>query len=247
MRPIESGLTFEVLRGVEVVRARLIDLARTCTQSLWAFQPGPVATDASIDAARPLDEATLSRGVEMRSLYLDSVRNHMPALDHAEWLTDRGAEVRTVPAMPMRMLIIDGKTAVFPIDPDNSQAGGIATSNWSVLSALSALFEEYWRAGSPFGRRRPRRTGLLNARELQAIRLWRQGHTQEVVARRMGVSVRTVYRYSDTVREVLQAGSAFQAGFRAAELEMAGESPESVAVRNWPLAAFDQDPSGSEP
>lgn len=242
MRPIDADLTFEVLRGSDVVRARLVDLAQECTRSLWSFQPGSIATQSSIDSARPLDEATLDRGVEMCSVYLDSVRNHQPTLAHAEWLSDRGAEVRTVPALPMRMLIIDGETAVFPIVPDDGRIGAIVTSNRCVLGALSALFEEYWRGSSPFGRRRPGRVGVFNAQELQAIQLWGQAHTHEVVARRMGVSVRTVYRYSESVRRALGAGSAFQAGVRSVELGLLGGKPPPLSRdgRNQPLAPDDE-------
>lgn len=234
MESLTGGATFEVLRGLEVVRARLVDIEAECTTSLWSFHPDGAASAASIEAAQSLDDAMLSRGVQMRTVYLDSVRSQRSTLEHAEWLTERGAEVRTVPALPMRLLLVDSRCAVFPIDPDNSKAGAVVTTNRSAVTALRSLFQEYWRSGSPFGRRRPPRTGPLNAVETQAIVLWSQGHTNDAVARRMGVSERTVYRYSESVRRTLGAGSAFQAGVRAVELGLvAGEdAPRAGAVRD---------------
>jgi DNA-binding CsgD family transcriptional regulator len=234
MESFTGDATFDVLRGLEGVRARLIDIEAECSTSIWSFHPDGAASAAGIEAAQRLDEPLLGRGVQMRTVYLDSVRNHRPTLEHAEWLTEHGAEVRTVPALPMRLLLVDARCAVFPIDPDNSKAGAIVTGNRSAVTALCSLFEEYWRSGSPFGRRRPRRSGTLNAAETQAINLWGQGHTNDAVARRMGVSERTVYRYSESVRRALGAGSAFQAGVRAVELGLiAGEEERSSGdVRN---------------
>lgn len=214
----ESGRTFEVLSGVDVVRVRLKTLAAECRRSVWAFQPMGAISDAEVAAARALDRESLSRGIEMRSLYLDSVRNRPITLDHATWLTEHGAEVRTVPVLPMRMLLIDHEAAVFPIDPEDSSQGAIVTSNRSIVRSLEALFHTKWQGATSFGRRWPLRTGPFSQVELQVIRLWSQGHTNVTIARRLGVATRTVYRIGDRVRRELGAGSAFQAGSRAIEL-----------------------------
>lgn len=226
MPTIDSDRHFEVLLGAAAVRERLAALAAGCTRTLWSFQPGAIASPAAADAARPLDEETLARGIEMRTIYLDSVRNDMPTLEYVDWLTALGAEIRTVPALPMRMLIVDEEFAVFPIHPDDTGAGAVVTSNPSIILSLSLLFREQWRGASELCHRRPRRAGPFNAQTMQAIELWHQGHTHESVARRMGVSVRTVYRYSDTVKRILGANSAFQAGARAVELQLIASMTE---------------------
>jgi DNA-binding CsgD family transcriptional regulator len=162
---------------------------------------------------------TLRRGISMRAVYLDSVRNDNASLDYASWLAARGAEVRTVPTLPMRMLLVDRRVAVVPIDPDESSLGAVVVHQPGIVTGLVALFRTTWRTSTPFLRRRPRRGGrTFNSQERQALQLWGQGLTDESVANRLGVSERTARRISRKVAAALGARSRFQAGMRAAEL-----------------------------
>lgn len=220
--PTASGLG--VIVGVDSVRSRLIELAHACRSSLWAFQPDGPQKAETLAAARPLDEETLARGVSMRTIFLDSVRNDEATLDHADWLTARGAELRTVPNLPMRLLVVDKRVAVVPIQPEDSSHGALIVTTPSLVNGLAALFHSTWRGATPFARVRPRRRGLFNAQELQALELWAQGYTDDAVARRLGVSNRTVRRVSESVAAALGANSRFQAGLRAAELGLISSS-----------------------
>lgn len=213
----------EVLRGDEV-HSVISRLAAGCQTSLWSFQPGGAQSRAVLQRARPLDSATLERGVQMRTLYQDSLRNDEATLEHAQLLTVLGAEIRTVPTLPLRMLLVDGALAVVHADPNDRSAGTQIIRSPGVVTGLAALFLSTWRSATPFGVVRPRRTGPFNAQEQQALELWAQGYTDAGVARRLGVSDRTVRRISTHVSSVLGASSRFQAGIRAAELGLAHTS-----------------------
>lgn len=165
--------------------------------------------------SRPLNEETLDRGVRMRTVYLDSVRNDEPSIEHARWLTERGAEVRTVPTLPLRMLVVDRELALVPLDENDSSAGALLVSGRGVVAALSALFVSVWRNAHPLGQRRARQPGRPSEQEQQALRGWVQGDTDHLVARRLGVSERTVRRISDNLAERLGARSRFEMAARA--------------------------------
>ncbi|WP_125778223.1 LuxR C-terminal-related transcriptional regulator [Antribacter gilvus] len=208
----------EIVEGIEAVRERLTQLAAGCRSSLWAFQPGGAQSPAALAASRPLDKATLARGVDMRTIYLDSLRNDQPTLDHITWLAERGAEVRTVPTLPMRMLVVDRQVAVIPLDPEDSSAGALLLSTAPVVAGLAELFLATWRRAAPFCERRPRRSTVFAPQEQRALELWAEGCTDQMVARKLGVSHRTVRRISDRVSAEIGATSRFQVGLRASEL-----------------------------
>lgn len=65
-----------------------------------AFAPSGAQTVENMEAARPQDLELLERGVRMRTLYLDSLRNSQPTVAYATWLTSRG--VRCARSPPSR-------------------------------------------------------------------------------------------------------------------------------------------------
>lgn len=205
----------ERLEGVEAVRGRIEELAHACRQEVWSFNPGGAQSPHNLARSRPLGHETLARGVRMRAVYLDSVRNDDASLDHVRRLTEQGAEVRTVATLPLRMLIVDRERALVPLDERNSGAGALLVSGRGVLAALTALFVSTWKMAEPLGPRRRREPQQPSVQERQALRLWAQGGTDQAVARALGVSERTVRRISDALGERLGASSRFEMGARA--------------------------------
>ena len=210
----------ERLDGIDEIRDRLAVLARDVTSELVALVPGGGVSEASRNASAADDEALLGRGVRMRTVYLDSVRHHAPTRAYAEWLTALGAEVRTVPTMPIRLVLQDRRVAVVPVDAENTAAGALVLNGNGTVTALCALFESVWEKGVPLGESYTRETDDrdLTPQEAEALRLLAQGHTDESVAKRLGVSPRTARRIASTLIEKLDARSRFQAGVRAAAL-----------------------------
>ncbi|MFJ3881433.1 LuxR C-terminal-related transcriptional regulator [Streptomyces sp. NPDC090077] len=84
------------------------------------------------------------RGVRMRTVYLDSVRNDAVTSEYAEWLTGLGGEVRTVPVLPLRMLHFDRRTVIVGARPDRDRDdGGLTRQERELLKLLgSGLTDE---------------------------------------------------------------------------------------------------------
>ena len=68
-----------------------------------------------------------------------------------QFLTDHGGEFRTSPTLPVRMVLADRRTALMPIDPDNSRRGVLEVTGPSIVTPLVALFEQSWVEATPFG------------------------------------------------------------------------------------------------
>jgi DNA-binding CsgD family transcriptional regulator len=205
----------ERLVGVEAVRDRLEALARTCQEEVWSFNQGGPQSVENLARSRPLNRETLDRGIRMRAIYLDSVRNDEPSHQHLRALVDEGAEVRTVPILPLRMIIVDRTLAVVPMDDRNSALGALVVSGRGMIAGLVALFLATWKSATPFGPRQARDPDLPSTQERTALRLWARGATDAMVARSLGTSERTVRRISEVLAERLGARSRFEAGARA--------------------------------
>jgi DNA-binding CsgD family transcriptional regulator/sugar-specific transcriptional regulator TrmB len=208
----------EQATGIDEIRDRISLLCHEVRTEVMAFAPSGAQTVENMEAARPQDMELLERGVRMRTLYLDSLRNSQPTVAYATWLTSRGGQVRTVPTLPVRLLIVDRETAVIPMDEESSADGALFLKGNGILAALCELFDSVWQRAVPLGdvpdesdEHRP------STVEVEYLRLLSDGHTDEVIARRLGVSPRTARRMAAEVMEKLGARSRFQAGVKAAQ------------------------------
>jgi DNA-binding NarL/FixJ family response regulator len=86
-----------------------------------------------------------------------------------------------------------------------------------TLTALCALFESTWQSAKPLGQSPQRDAQGLSSQDHAVLDLLAQGHTDESIAKRMGVSPRTARRVANDLMERLGARSRFQAGVRAVQ------------------------------
>ncbi|MFG2968411.1 MULTISPECIES: helix-turn-helix domain-containing protein [unclassified Streptomyces] len=214
-RAEDAGL--ELLLGAAAIRDRLSDLAESVQHEIMTFAPGGAHTEEDLRASREPNTAMLRRGVAMRTIYLDSVRNHQPTLRHVDWLHQHGGNVRTAPALPIRMIIVDRRLAVLPVDPAEATAGAVIQEGPGTVAALCALFENVWVGASPFGTAATRDAHGLSSQHAETLRLLSQGLTDEAIAKRLGVSPRTARRIAAELLSSLGARSRFEAGVHAVQ------------------------------
>ncbi|MGW4898504.1 helix-turn-helix transcriptional regulator [Kitasatospora sp. NPDC004240] len=209
----------EVLEGIDSIRLRIESLATGCTEEVLGFVTSGVMSEANIEASRPLDLRVLRGGVRLRSIYLESIKNDNNTIAYAHWLTEQGAQVRVAPTLPPRMVIYDRSTAIVPVDPEDTRTGALVLRGHGVVSALCELFERVWQSSlpvasepeAPVDREKPE----LSPRSQAILVLLAKGATDEMIARRLGVSVRTVRRGTAELAAQLGAKTKFQAGMMA--------------------------------
>lgn len=200
--------------GLEAVQAFADSLAESCTSEMMSFSPGGPPRGEQEEADRAEDLRLLDRGVRIRRLYLDSITNDTSALGYARWLAEHGGEVRTVPSLPVRMSVYDRTVAIVAIDPQRSAEGIMVLRGTGVLAALCAFFDYAWAPATELGAPSNRDDEGLTAQDREVLRLLADGHTDAVVARKLGISVRTTRRMIAELAERLGARSRFQLGVR---------------------------------
>jgi DNA-binding CsgD family transcriptional regulator len=122
---------------------------------------------------------------------------------------------------------IDRTTAVVPIDPKDSSAGATVLTGAGVVAAMCALFEQIWATANPLGVPNPLDAQGLGPEEREILRMLANGETDEHIARRLGVSTRTVGRKASELMRRLGTRSRFQMGVQANELGWLGPPQEA--------------------
>lgn len=208
--------TIERHESLEAVRTRLAELARTARAECLSLLTGGAQLPDTMAASKPLDQLALERGVVIRSIYQDSYRNDAATAAYVRWLAALGARTRTTPVLPMLLVVIDREVALVPIDPHDGRRGALELRSPGVVAAMCALFEQIWANARAWDTGPVRDEHGLSDGERELLRLLADGVTDEVAARRLGISLRTVRRMTANLMSRLEAHSRFQAGAHAA-------------------------------
>lgn len=215
--PQQPSPGVESIVGLHAVRQKIAELGEQAEREVLCFSPGGAQSPESIEAAKPLTQAQLSRGLRVRTIYLDSVRNDAATYDYVRWENEQGGETRTVTSLPLRMHIVDREVALVPLDPEDTSKGASLIWEPGAVTAFCALFEVVWESALPFGEPVQRSLEEPGSQMRELLRLLAQGYTDEAAARRLGVSLRTERRLITELMKRLDARSRFQLGQRAVE------------------------------
>jgi DNA-binding CsgD family transcriptional regulator len=206
-----------VLEGRDAVLERLAELAHSAATECLSFTTGRAQRVDTMTTEATLNRLAVQRGVRIRNVYQDGFRNDPATVAHARRMAELGCQSRTAPALPIRMVIVDQRTALVPIDPNDSGRGAVELSSTGVIAALVALFELIWRDATPFGALPAPDAHGLNPQERELLHLLAAGHTDEAAARKLAVSLRSIQRMMTVLADRLSSASRFQAGVRAAQ------------------------------
>jgi DNA-binding CsgD family transcriptional regulator len=216
-RQNETSVHAERIEGMDSVQSRLEELASKTSSECLSFIPGGDRSLSSLAASRQIDELMLKRGKSVRTVYMDSARNDKATLAYARWFTQFGGAARTTPTLPIWMVLLDREVALVPLNPECTRHGAVQLTGTGIIAALVTLFEQVWTAAVPLDKESRHADAELTGQERELLRLLSQGLTDEVVARKLAISLRTERRMMAHMMERLGAHSRFEAGLRVNE------------------------------
>ncbi|MGW7411003.1 LuxR C-terminal-related transcriptional regulator [Streptomyces sp. NPDC054863] len=209
-------LDVEQVNGTGKIHDRLVRISREAKNRIMAFTPNGPLIPESADVDRGLGEEIMLRGVHIQSVQLDSMRNNRARTSQMQRLLDKGIEIRTVPVLSLRGVIVDGgKALLFQQANEGGEDVAVVLSGSSVVESIAPVFEQVWLSAAPFG---PHGQGFdreITDTEEVLLQLLQEGCTDAQVARRLAVSTRTVGRIIADLMTQLGATSRFQAGVLA--------------------------------
>ncbi|MEY9843334.1 LuxR C-terminal-related transcriptional regulator [Streptacidiphilus sp. MAP5-3] len=214
--PVSGGL--EIISDPAEVQLLINNAATKCTRDLMTVQPGGKRSTAQLQSL-PFDLNIARRGVRFRMIYQHTTRTQLHMRSYVSAMVEAGAEIRTADQLPDILFIVDREIAFIPKRTHADQMPGALVVREPVLiSFLCTLFEQFWITSSPFLDEGPGYQNASDDLRRSLLELLAQGLKDEVVARRLGMSVRTCRRHIATLLQELGAESRFEAGVRAAQL-----------------------------
>ncbi|WP_051338094.1 helix-turn-helix transcriptional regulator [Streptomyces flavidovirens] len=212
-RQRQQSREVELLTDLADVRRLIDQLTDNCRTEALHVQPGGARDPEALLKARGSMGRLLDRGVSSRSIYQHPARYSQHTVEFAEWMMERGAEVRTLADGPDRMLIYDRKAAVVSVQGDSAHAVVVYEPN--LVAFMVSSFETAWRAAEPFpvGFDREWAKQVSDDLRQSIVRLLTEGLDDKVISRRLGMSVRTVQRHVAEIMRSLDAKSRFQTGY----------------------------------
>jgi len=214
-----SGSGVETLTATQTIVDLLSELIATSTTSLWGAHPGAGFGADHIDTWwGPVSEMA-GRDVEVRTMLQHSTRTQTATQSYAALALPAGVLIRTVPMIPARTLIFDGVVAMATRFVEGRSAGALVIHEPGLVAYLERGYDAEWALAQDFpalvdAEGRPVE---IDQTARTVLALLADGHKDEVVARRLGCSVRTARRHISSLMELLESGSRFQAGARAAQ------------------------------
>lgn len=185
----------------------------------WVDPASSMPGKARADPGVPSENNAAQRGVDVRVIcppprlsdssghrWVDSRRNSL-------------VRTRVMPTPDMELLIFDRRVAMLGDYRRNGDHSALLVRDTLLVYALYRVFETWWAQATDLGSfvdSDDAAVSELNGEERVILRMLSDGDKDEAVARKLGISVRTVRRKISDIMRRMPASSRFQAGVRAA-------------------------------
>ena len=222
MAPEETQLIARAGESAQSVRVeRTSDLAELYTlltsvqhEALSMLPAGPYSVDVMRSSWEP-DLALIRRGVSVKALYQADATRAPEILRYLGDFSAAGAHVRVARRVTHRTMIVDRKLVVVAVQPDTLRRPYLVVREPALVGNFCEQFAVSWRDAHSVG---VGPEDSLDERVVrQVLEILKTGATDDVAARQLHVSARTVRRRVAAVMDLLGASSRFEAGVKASQ------------------------------
>ena len=161
------------------------------------------------------DVSLLRRGVSSCALYQADATQTPEMLGYLSEFARQGAAVRVTRRVSHRTIIVDRSVVMVAVEPDTLRMPYLVIREPALVRNFREQFAGVWRDAHSVGVGPEDSLDESMVREVLA--LLETGVTDDVAARQLGVSTRTIRRRVAAVMDLLGASSRFEAGVKAAQ------------------------------
>lgn len=212
----DHGTGVHVIDDPALIGAWYTRLEHEVTGEFMAFDRPPYV----LAGENPVEPLVLQRGVVWRAVYAAEVLDRPGAWAELRHAASAGERARIARTLPTKLAIADRRTALVSSTLDAHRPTAVVVEGGPLVDLLCAAFEAVWAdsvevptADSLEGTAPPERGPDKDDRALLA--LLGSGAKDEVIARELGLSERTLRRRSADLLRRLGAANRFQAGAQA--------------------------------
>jgi DNA-binding CsgD family transcriptional regulator/biotin operon repressor len=209
-----SGSQVDQVVGATEVRGLVKLAADACRQEALVLQPCKF-DDEGLDDLFGVCQGLLERGVTVRIACLHRGRAVLTSRMRLKSLIEAGAVVRTVSQLPRAAVVFDRSLAVL-FGCADEPAVASRLQDPEVVRFLLAMFDHVWDGAIALDGFESGYADVADDLIQRIAGLMAQGHTDEAIARKLDMSVRTTRRHIATLMRDVDAVSRFQAGVQAA-------------------------------
>ncbi|MEU6825861.1 LuxR C-terminal-related transcriptional regulator [Streptomyces atriruber] len=199
----ESQDWLTAVDGADAVSALLEQAVRDCRAELLTSLPDPVL---------------VTSGVTHRALYPHAARTHAAQWRRIQDIERAGGRVRTLHQLTGHLVLCDRSVAYL----FGQGSGAVEIRHPSVVAHLTAVFEDAWERARPVAEPSAARTReplIVDEVRRTVMKLLVSGLTDDAIARRIGVSRRTVAAHVAEMSRELGSHSRAQLGYLIARSE----------------------------
>jgi DNA-binding CsgD family transcriptional regulator/sugar-specific transcriptional regulator TrmB len=204
-----------VLLGFQRINDAIAEAADASSREVLTVQPGGHRPPELLVSALGVEQRLLARGGRMRTLYQHPTRHSAPVLAHYERLSG-DVQVRTLDEVTERLVMLDRTVAFIPANQDRTVA--LEIRHPALITYLATTFERLWRLATPMFPypadlgTEPATDGITT-RQRTIATLLIEGHTDAVIAERLGMNIRTVRVHIAKLAATLGSDSRAQLGY----------------------------------
>ena len=205
----------EVLTGYAPVLQRMDHEMLHAEQEILALGKSPVRSPPPELTAMKV--ALARRGVRSRVVYEPDTLQVPGQVEFIETVAEAGEETRIASDLPIRLIIVDGRVALTPLQMDRWDEWLLVQSP-PLVHAFGVMFETIWASATPFpplpaDEMKPARRGVELAPDDQRLLvLLARGAEEYDIADRLEVTPRTIDRRVKRIMTALGVRTRFQLG-----------------------------------
>ncbi|MFD9337731.1 hypothetical protein ACFWBF_25525 [Streptomyces sp. NPDC060028] len=208
----------DVISDLSVLQAMLDECGERCRTEVLSAQPGGSRPSPLLTNARRKTLERLERGVRIRHLYQHTVRRDLATTSYVRAVTSSGAEVRTTDELIDRIVVYDREVAFLPEQHVvGRRPGAVVVREPTLVAFVCKVYDHLWAGATQFSADAEDTPEVTDDLKRSIVKLMAQGYKDELVARRLGMSVRTCRRYISQIMLDVEAHSRFQAGVKVAQ------------------------------
>ncbi|WP_431953378.1 DNA-binding response regulator [Nocardia lijiangensis] len=213
--PRGNGSIVPVFERLEML-ADFEEMQTSARSSIKIIERGPYLSDIERENQQYLlKRSRIGEGIRYQTLYQDTIYQDAERLRHALSTNASGAQARTLPEPPFKLIIADDARANLVLHADERRPDpmGLRFTGSPALRLLVRTFDVLWSLAAPISVNPA--ADELDERDKAILTLMGLGATDDTIARRLGMSRRTVVRRTARLLERLGASTRFQAGVQA--------------------------------
>ncbi|MFD5861269.1 helix-turn-helix transcriptional regulator [Streptomyces chartreusis] len=214
--PEDSGQRSDIryIHGLSDISEAITEALSGATREILTAQPDGSRPSGVLKDALESVRRHISAGVAMRTLYQHSTRFDEATKEYVREVTRLGASVRTLDEFFDRLVIVDD-VAFIAANEDRTSAAAVREP--AVVRFLRDTFDRSWDRAQPFPFV-PHHAAKAADEVIPAIRtsikrLLIEGYPDKQIARRLGISERSLQTHIASMKQELGARNRLQMGY----------------------------------